>query len=108
MTIHSSPPPLQELENLVHEKVSADTHGDASELLPNDDQLSVTEVSWVKKNIVPRLEAARSNNADLCEGESYFDNSIKRLGFMQGQTIPDDFDQMDNGEIEKLFWALDS
>lgn len=29
---------------------------------------------------------------------------IRRLGFLQGQfTVPDDFDQMGSGEIEKLF-----
>ena len=31
-------------------------------------------------------------------------DQVKRLGFMVGQiTVPDDFDQMGNEEIEKLF-----
>lgn len=31
-------------------------------------------------------------------------NAVKRLGFLAGQvTVPDDFDRMGAGEIEKLF-----
>ena len=31
-------------------------------------------------------------------------NQIRRLGFMKGQiSVPDDFDQMGRGEIERLF-----
>ncbi len=85
MTIHVSLP--RELEDLVHEQVDTGMYGSASEVVREalrrfflgNNQLTSTEISFIRETMKPRLAAVRSGTAQLREGNSFFDDHINRL-----------------------------
>lgn len=85
MTIHVSLP--RELEDLVHEQVNTGMYGSASELVREalrrffvgNNELTTSEVLWIRENMKSRLDAIQSGKANLRDGNSYFDEHINRL-----------------------------
>ena len=85
MTIHVSLP--RELEDLVHEQVDTGMYGSASELVREalrrfflgNDQLTSSEIAFIRETIAPRLEAVKNGTAELQSGDDFFNNHINRL-----------------------------
>ncbi len=78
-------------------------------------QMQTVTLDDAQKKLVPLVEQASHGDAFIITRSgnplvkvipvgAVAESGIKRLGFMAGEIhIPDDFDQMNNTEIEKLF-----